>query len=1229
MTSARLFQDLAAASFLSPTGPCKPFDAKADGYCRGDGVGAVFLKKMSTAIEDGDQILGVIPSSAVYQNQNFTAITVPNTESLSELFSDVTKAAKLEPRQITVVEAHGTGTQVGDPAEYGAIRNVFGGSIRRDTLSVGSVKGLIGHTEGAAGIISLVKVLLMMREGSIPPQASHSTINPSLNALITDNMEVNTMLKLWKSNFKAALINSYGASGSNASMIVIQAPALKEKIHAAGVQHPFWISGFDDRAIHAYASKFRKFLKKRSSSNKKVSLANLSFNNSRQTNRWLHRAWTFTCESIEELEGMLEKAEVDSKSFTTRPAAAPPVILCFGGQVSTYVGLDHQTYESSKLLRKHLHEVNSLSKSLGGPEIFPAIFQKDPIEDTVELQMCLFASQYACAKTWIDCGLEIASVVGHSFGELTAMCVSGTLSLEDAVEMIQGRARLIRDSWGVDKGAMIAVQGDLENVMTLLAKANAGIPEEASATIACFNGPQSFTLAGPTTSINEIERVLSDDARFSGIIKSKRLSVTHAFHSRLAEPLRSRLEDLGKRLTIRKPTIRLERAVESATSNTLTPDFLGAHLRNPVYFGHAVQRLAAKYPSGIWLEAGSNSSITAMAKKAVGLNSKGLFQPVDITSRKGLSNLAEIASELWKAGLTVSFWPHHKSQTHEYASILLPPYQFEATRHWLELKKPVVHTIEPAVQYEAENGPIGLWNFVEYLDRDKRCARFRINTTSGEFSERISDYKITGGTSFFPITFQLEIVVAALTSITPEFDESCGVSQIQDVGIHSPIPVDASLIWLDIKATDSRSRVWSWTIGGTPPQTTGKVVLRARGDFALHTEFSRHERLIRHQRCLNLLNSKDTDDVIQGRNIYKSYAEVIDCGPRFRGLQKIVGRDDESAGVVAVSPQSNRWFDAGLADVICQVASIFANSMTERPDSEIFIPGGIEHWFRSPRPRQGNGSIKSLHVFATHHWEHEVKMISDLFVFEPQSGALLEVILGVEYLRVSKGDFSRGGFTPHKYPIQEAVALPNPAKFSDRAVSPSAVATTQTGTTAMTPEATTPSAVSTGNITKRVIDVLASISGLAAEEIKNDTGLADIGIDSLMGMELARDLDQEFEFSLNPDDLNEVIDVQSLVGCVVATLGGSPDGVDKAKNDELVSGSSRPTTMEFESAADAAVSRGNDTNLPRYIILLTLLRFICASIYTHIKFKMLTLLMIDQWYTRHSRNPRHLQTNLS
>ena len=265
LTNPEWFQNLAGASFLSPTGQCKPFDAKGDGYCRGEAAGVVLLKKLSSAIADGDQVFGVIASTRVYQNQNCTAITVPNALSLSDLFVDVLQHSRLEPQTISVVEAHGTGTPVGDPAEYDAIRKVMGGSIRSDTLSLSSVKGQVGHTEFASGVVSLLKILLMINKGFIPPQASFTSINPSLKAIPEDRIEIPTRLKPWVADFRAALINNYGASGSNASMIVTQPPEFRSQNSsmplASEENHPFWFCGLDENSLRSYVAKFRRFLR--------------------------------------------------------------------------------------------------------------------------------------------------------------------------------------------------------------------------------------------------------------------------------------------------------------------------------------------------------------------------------------------------------------------------------------------------------------------------------------------------------------------------------------------------------------------------------------------------------------------------------------------------------------------------------------------------------------------------------------------------------------------------------------------------------------------------------------------------------------------------------------------------------------------------------------------------------------------------------------------------------
>jgi acyl transferase domain-containing protein len=483
-------------------------------------------------------LLGVIASTAVKQNQNCTAITVPNADSLSDLFRKVTHQAKIEPRNVSVIEAHGTGTAVGDPAEYESLRRVFGGPQRSTTLFLGSVKGLIGHTECGSGIVALIKMLLMIHQGAIPPQASFDTINPALNASAADKIEIVTELKPWDAPFKAALINNYGASGSNASMLITEGPnhgghmEIKPAILSAVKKHPFWFSGFDDQSLAAYANKFIQFLRSHIVSTQNISLSNLSFNNSRQSNRSLNRALIFSCKTIHELEEKLLAfaSGYDTVSSTPRPAQRP-VVLCFGGQISRLIGLDREVFDSVKILRNHLDQCQAVCQSMGMTGIYPEIFQRMPVEDPVRLQTMLFAVQWSCAKTWIECGIQISAVVGHSFGELTALCISGVLSLEDTVRMIAGRARIIRDYWGSDRGSMMAVEANIEDVEKLLAESSEACPEERAVTIACFNGPRSFTLAGSTKAIEAVSETLNKNTVFSSTMRTKKLNVSNAFHS--------------------------------------------------------------------------------------------------------------------------------------------------------------------------------------------------------------------------------------------------------------------------------------------------------------------------------------------------------------------------------------------------------------------------------------------------------------------------------------------------------------------------------------------------------------------------------------------------------------------------------------------------------------------------------------------------------------------------
>ncbi|KAL2813938.1 hypothetical protein BDW59DRAFT_167334 [Aspergillus cavernicola] len=1210
MTNPLWFQNLAGASFLSPTGACKPFDAKADGYCRGEGVAAVFLKKMSQAVADGDVIHGCIKATAVNQNENCTPIFVPNTPSLSGLFEKVTHEAGLQPNQITVVEAHGTGTPVGDPAEYESVLRVLGGPRRTDNLAIGSVKGLIGHTEATSGVMALIKILLMIEEGKIPPQASFETMNPHIKASATDHMEIVTRLKPWEVEYKAALINNYGASGSNASLVVGQptqhAGAGRSPIHSAGVQHPFWLTGFNEKSIRDYAIKLRQFLQSKVVSHRNLSVANLSFNVSRQSNRTLDKALIFSAASLQEVEEKL--AGFIDKNSSLEPVSiekpARPVVLCFGGQISTFIGLDRKVYDSVRVLRRHLDYCNSTLIDLGRPSIYPKIFQASPISDTVELQAMLFAIQYSVAKTWIDCGVPVAAVVGHSFGELTALCISGVLSPRVALRVITARAQLVRDRWGSDSGSMMAVEGDLGMVQDLLREANKSLPDDANespAVIACYNGPRSFTLAGSTTAIDAVVETVSKSPVYSSM-RTKRLTVTNAFHSPLVAPLLSELEALGEDIIFNKPSIPWERATESKTTEPLSSTFFAQHMRNPVYFDHAVQRLTQQFPSCIFLEAGSSSTITSMASRALGAPASSHFQAVTITGDNGLKNITDISINLWKNGVNTAFWAHHPDQTYEYAPLLLPPYQFEKSRHWLDLKTapaalPSTDT-KPAAP--AEEIPKGLFTFVGYQDDKQHWARFRINTMTKKYEDFISGHLIVQTAPICPATLEVDMAIEALNSLRPDFVTSNLLPQIHNVDNHAPICINpAQSVWLDLKMAknDTSGHTWEFQLVSTGAKSTagtvnvtGTIKMCSASDPKAHAEFARFERFVAYQRCLDVLDGPGADEIMQGRSIYKMFAEIVDYGEEYRGLQRLVGKGNESAGRVVKKYTGETWLDTHLSDCFSQVGGIWVNCMTDRSPNDMYIANGFEQWIRSPKVHGDYVRPETWDVYALHQRASDKAFVTDIFIFDPLKGTLVEVILGINYAKVAKLSMSKilsrltvGG-------TQNTAAPSQPARIN----APAPVAApTQVSKAPKTPKAPKPKKASkssgAGEVTESIRAVLADLSGLEIAEIGDEVELANIGIDSLMGMEMAKELETKFKCSLPEDQLVEVTTFKSLVECVQSALGpvaveeSDDEDEDEDEDDEKTTFDSPGTKTPVDSATSVSDEGSNRVELIPYL----------------------------------------------
>lgn len=1237
MTSATWFQNLAGGSFLSPTGPCKPFDARADGYCRGEGVGAVYLKKMTTAIADGDVILGVVAATGVQQNQNCTPIFVPNGPSLESLFTQVMAKAHIKPSDISVVEAHGTGTAVGDPAEYDGIRKALGGTVHRGPdkpLMVSSVKGLVGHMECASGIISLIKILLMLNKGTLPPQANFDTINPALHASPADSMFIPTQPEPWvvpRDGFRAALINNYGASGSNASAVIVQPPSpgprLEIAIMPAGVKYPFWLTAFDKKSLRRYLGALRRFIGR---SARAPSLASLSFNLAYQSNRTLDASLVITARSIGELDQNLAAYEKDSDASVSMQSsissrASPTVVFCFGGQISSHVGLDRQLYESIALLRHHLDRADAVVQSLGYPSIFPGIFDRTPPSDidTIKLHTMLFAVQYSCAWCWMDSGLKPTALVGHSFGTLTALCISGILSLEDTIKIIVRRAVLVRDAWGPDKGAMMAVEGDLHSVQQLLDDANKKHADKP-ATIACYNGPTSFTLAGPIAAMDAVSAQLESDRRIKGISRTKRLHVTNAFHSVLVDPLREELAQAiaGAGVIFRKPTIPIELTTEKATSaGDLTHHFVAEHMRKPVYFHQAVERLARQYAGGssdpqslptcAFLEAGTNSTITTMAARALtnvnlGIRASSLsFHGINIANcDDGWNKLTDTTVALWKAGVRVQHWAHHGTQARyqtEIRPLFVPPYQFDPeSRHWMDLKVPpkalAALPLEDAGSRTLEDKePNSLLTFLGFQDGvERRQAMFRVNTSLERYKQLLRGHLTLQTAPILSATLQIGLVIEAVLSIHHEYEASTCQPQIQDIEYQSPICFNSTrALWIEVTKASVASQTcgsWYFEVFSTThdSQTTrmlhtkGHVTFKKLEDVDLRRQLIRYERLFSHARALGLLQnttSTPADDILGSGIIYRVFSDIVDYGPEFRGLQKMACRGNETAGHVVRLKNRNPTssvgpcFDPHLADTFCQLGGLWANCMmAERSKSHVYLANGIEQWISRHPPSTDEAETRpeAFDVFAVHHQASEQVLLTDVFVFDASNGALVEVILGVAYVKIARSSMEKLliRLTEPSW-VADGKAASSPISTSDPQGPPGAPSTSMNVKIAnaadeipcTTQEVSTSdanqcnkanhsqaiSAIESSKPTEparelrdliaQVKAVIADLSGLDITEIKDDSDLADLGIDSLAGMEMRHEIESAMKVELPESQILSVVDLPGLLKCVAGAMG--------------------------------------------------------------------------------------------
>lgn len=686
---------------LSPDGRCKSFDASADGYGRGEGGGAIVLKRFSDARGEGDSIIALVRGSAINHDGESGGLTVPSGPAQARLIRRALANANVTPDQVAYLEAHGTGTPLGDPIELEAAGEVYGKG-RAAALRVGSVKTNIGHLEAAAGVASLMKVALALRNGEIPPHLHFREPNPRIDWSKLP-LRVVTETEAWPEGRRLAAVSSFGMSGTNAHMVLEEysapeqpSPELDRPLHLLTV------SARTEPALEQLQALYREFL----TTFPDEQFADVCHTANAGRSHFAHR------------RALLGSGPGDLIEIKADSAGHPRIAFLFTGQGSQYAGMGRELYYSHPGFRQSIEQCEAwLAPHMDLP--LREVLWGDAagqIDQTIYSQPAIFSIQIALAALWRQWGIEPGAVLGHSVGEYAAAVIAGALQGPDAAALIAARGKLMQAL--PSGGAMLALEAGE-------ARVRAALPGfQHAVSIAAINGAEATVISGDSNAVQLVaDRV--------GAVR-KELRVSHAFHSPLIEPMLDPFEEAAASLPARAPRLRW---ISGLTGDQIgeppTAEYWRLQTRKPVRFHVASQALAsAGYDC--FVEIGPHPVLLALA-------ASGLRVPSLRRGHGEWRQMLESLASLYCQGAAVDWRAFDAGYRRRKLSI--PTYPFQRKRYtvegppgWLyrvqwELAAPSGprSSLSPSIVYRAGSGTAEEM-CVEVLQRIQEMAAHSINT---------------------------------------------------------------------------------------------------------------------------------------------------------------------------------------------------------------------------------------------------------------------------------------------------------------------------------------------------------------------------------------------------------------------------------------------------------------------------------------------------------------------
>ena len=700
MTNPDIFSGLSRGQFLSRTGNCQTFDNEADGYCRGEAVASVILKRLEDAKADKDNILGVILGSATNHSAEAVSITHPHAGAQSYLYRQILDKAAIDPNDVSYVEMHGTGmwalhlftfvwrlillitgTQAGDHIEMDSVTSVFAARHRKrkanQTLNLGAVKANIGHGEAASGVCALIKVLMMMEKSQIPPNCGiKRKINQSFpKDLKQRNVHIPVVLTPWwrpPGGKRRAFISNFSAAGGNTGVILEDAPEISEpECEDPRSAQIVAVTGKSKSALIQNCENLLSYIKE----NPDTSLSSLSYTTTARRNHYNNRI--AVCEtSLAKVKDSL-KAAIQRDNTPITPTK-PRVAFVFTGQGSHYAALGKQLYEESSQFRSDILHFNGMAQNQGLPSFLPLIdgsSQDTSVLSPVVIQLGSTCVQMALARLWSSWGITPSVVLGHSLGEYAALYYAGVLSASDAIHLVGERAHELETHCTPDTHAMLAVADSVASVESRFAQD----PLE----IACINSPNETVIGGSREDIDEKADILSKDG-----VRSTKLRIPYAFHISQVDPILESYEGIANGVTFNAPTIPVISPLLGEIvreEGIFDPKYVTRHARETVNFPSGIE---AGINDGVindqtvWIEIGPHPVCLSMIRKMLG--TKIFAVPSLRRNEDAWKTISEGLASLYNHGLDFNWQEFQRDFNASQRMLRLPRYAFDLKKFWIQ-----------------------------------------------------------------------------------------------------------------------------------------------------------------------------------------------------------------------------------------------------------------------------------------------------------------------------------------------------------------------------------------------------------------------------------------------------------------------------------------------------------------------------------------------------------------